>query len=204
MSTPTNTTGINSRKSYTDLWDTMVVDKTKVKEITAMVNTIVKNKARYEAVCKAVGGKMPWYYVGIIHAMEASCNFTKHLHNGDPLKNRTVQVPANRPIADPAAGKGKPYTWEESAIDCCKYKGYDKIAVWDLETVFYQWERNNGFGYKTKGLNSPYLYSYTNQYTKGKYVADGKYDPNAISKQAGCAALLSVMIEMSFLTDNIF
>jgi lysozyme family protein len=41
---------------------------------------------------------IPWGFVAVIHNMEASLDFTKHLHNGDPLTSKTVQVPVARPL----------------------------------------------------------------------------------------------------------
>jgi lysozyme family protein len=41
---------------------------------------------------------------------------------------------------------------------------------------------------------TPYLWSFTNHYTKGKFVADGKFDANAVSKQCGAAAILKLML----------
>jgi len=32
---------------------------------------------------------------------------------------------------------------------------------------------------------SPYVWSGTDQYNRGKYIADGHYDPHAIDKQLG-------------------
>jgi hypothetical protein len=40
------------------------------------------------------------------------------------------------------------------------------------------WHSNNGFGYRAHGINSPYLWSYSNQYHAGKFVSDGVYSPN--------------------------
>jgi lysozyme family protein len=48
-------------------------------------------------------------------------------------------------------------------------------------------------GYKKKGVPSPYLWSYTDQYQAGKYVADGKYDPTAVSKQPGVVAIMKAL-----------
>ena len=48
-------------------------------------------------------------------------------------------------------------------------------------------------GYYSCGINSPYLWSYFNHYTKGKFVADHKYDPNAVSKQCGTAVMLKAL-----------
>ena len=56
---------------------------------------------------------------------------------------------------------------------------------------------NNGFGYRRfhSGVLSPYLWSYSNHYTSGKYVADGTFDPDAVSKQCGSAVILRRMAE---------
>ena len=43
------------------------------------------------------------------------------------------------------------------------------------------------------GVPSPYLWSGTNVYTRGKFVRDGVYDPNAVSAQIGAVALLKRM-----------
>jgi lysozyme family protein len=39
------------------------------------------------------------------------------------------------------------------------------------------------------------LWSFCNLYEKGKYVADGKYDPNAVSKQCGAGVMLKTLAE---------
>ena len=82
---------------------------------------------------------MPWYFIGIIHALEASFNFNGHLHNGDyPLSKRTVSVPANRPeVWNP------PSDWESSAEDAIKYEGFVGQKDWGLERVLYRWETYN-------------------------------------------------------------
>jgi hypothetical protein len=54
-------------------------------------------------------------------------------------------------------------------------------------------EAYNGMGYAAKGRPSPYLWAGTDQYSAGKYVADGKYDPNHVDTQPGCAALIKEM-----------
>ena len=43
-----------------------------------------------------------------------------------------------------------------------------------------------------------YLWSKTNHYSKGKYVYDGVYDPNAVSSQVGAMATLHAGIELGF------
>jgi lysozyme family protein len=51
-------------------------------------------------------------------------------------------------------------------------------------------ETYNGFGYRFQGLVSPYLWSFSNLYAKGKYVADNKFDPEAVSQQCGAGLIL--------------
>jgi len=57
-------------------------------------------------------------------------------------------------------------------------------------------EEYNGLGYAARGRPSPYIWASTNQYVKGKYIADGNYDPNAVDRQLGCAALLVRMMQI--------
>ena len=54
-------------------------------------------------------------------------------------------------------------------------------------------EKFNGMGYNKTGLYSPYLWSYTNYYVKGKFTGHGKFDPDAKSKQPGTAAILKIL-----------
>jgi lysozyme family protein len=133
----------------------------------------------------------PWQLIGAIHHLEANCSFATHLHNGDPLTRRTTHVPAGRPAAAPA--DGRVYTWEESALDALRSKGWDRIAAWPTDRMLYEAERYNGFGYVGKGVNSPYIWSGTSLYSRGKYVADGKYDASAVSQQVGVAAILRAL-----------
>jgi len=57
-------------------------------------------------------------------------------------------------------------------------------------------ERYNGIGYAARGLASPYLWSGTDQYIRGKYVADGVFDPSVVDKQLGCAGLIMRMMQI--------
>jgi hypothetical protein len=68
-------------------------------------------------------------------------------------------------------------------------------AKWNLPVILFKLEGFNGFGYRTKhpDVLTPYLWSFTNHYTKGKFTSDGKFDPNAVSKQCGAAAILKAL-----------
>ena len=64
--------------------------------------------------------------------------------------------------------------------------------------MLYQLEAYNGFGYRTRHpeVLTPYLWSFSNHYTSGKYVADGTWSPTAKSKQCGAAVILRRLAEM--------
>jgi lysozyme family protein len=188
------------KNSYEFLFDTCVIKPSKYKEVDACVDRIVAGKLSYEQVGSATG--IPWYFIGIIHSMECSCNFRTHLHNGDPLTARTVHVPKGYPK------KGTPpFTWNYSAEDALKLKGLDKWTEWNVPGILFQFESYNGFGYRSKGINTPYLWSFSNQYTKGKFVKDGVFSATAVSQQIGAAVLLRRMSERQIAiageTDNI-
>ena len=178
------------RAEYLDLFETCRVTKNP-EEVDDMAARIASNETRYRGVSDPFG--IPWYVVGLIHAMEASLNFTRHLHNGDPLTARTVNVPKGRP----KTGK-PPFTWEQSARDALRYDGFDKVGDWSLTSTLYQLERYNGFGYRAHGINTPYLWSFSNHYTRGKYTSDGQFDANVVSKQIGAAVLLRRMVDGGF------
>ena len=148
---------------------------------------LVGNSDRYRAVGEPSG--IPWYFIACIHLMESSGNFATHLHNGDPLSARTLRVPAGRPEAGEP-----PFSWEESARDAMALKKFDQMEDWSLPRLLFRWERYNGFGYRPREVPTPYLWSGTTVYTKGKYVADGRFDPDAVSRQIGCATLLKALI----------
>lgn len=140
----------------------------------------------------SLSGRIPWYFIACVHYLECSFSFKKHLHNGDPLTGYTVQVPAGRP----KVGHPPPFTFNESAVDALKFMGFDKVRSWILPFILRKLEAYNGFGYfKYQKINSPYLWSFSNHYTKGKYVKDGKFDKEAVSQQTGSAVILKRMEE---------
>ncbi len=138
---------------------------------------------RYVVVADSIG--VPPHVVALIHAMESGLSFSGHLHNGDSLEARTVHVPKGRPLV----GK-PPFSWAESACDALLLHKLDTWDDWSLAGLSYVLERYNGFGYRRHGNVSPYLWSFTTAYTRGKYVSDGHFDPRAVSQQAGAMALL--------------
>ncbi|WP_232830455.1 peptidoglycan-binding protein [Oceanicella sp. SM1341] len=144
---------------------------------------LLRNRALYEGLGARLG--IPWWFIGLIHGLEASFSLETHLHNGDPLSARTVHHPPRRP-----ATGSPPFTWTESATDALTMEGLAGLDDWSLGPALDRLERYNGLGYRNRGVPSPYLWSFSNHYTRGKFVADGRFDPDAVSKQCGAAVLL--------------
>jgi lysozyme family protein len=174
-------------KELEDLFSSCVVKPEKQDAAEKIIATIVANRKRYEEVETATS--VPWYVVAVIHSLEGSLNFKTHLHNGDPLSAKTVNVPKGRPPGPP------PFRWEESAIDALEFDKLTTVGEWKLAGILFELERFNGFGYRIKHpeVLSPYLWSFSNHYTKGKFIKDHKFDPDAVSKQCGAAVILRTM-----------
>lgn len=175
---------------YDRMWAAMQIMPQHQAVVDRDAAKIMGNKARYEGVAQQCG--VPWFVIGLIDQMEAGGGCKAHLHNGDPLDERTIHVPAGRPPA-PAE---PPFTWEQSALDALHYEGFDKVKAWPLATVAGELEKYNGMGYHMKGVPSPYLWSFSNQYTAGKFVKDHVYDPNAVSEQAGALPILKALMAL--------
>lgn len=170
---------------YRRLFDACRIRPERQAAVDDIVDKLIANRARYEAATEGLG--IPWSFVAVIHNMEASLNFSRHLHNGDSLSRRTVRVPKGRPSEG-----SPPFTWEESARDALTFKALNDWHDWSLAGTLYQLERYNGWGYRKyhPEVLSPYLWSGSQLYSAGKYVADGRWSDSAVSQQLGAAVLL--------------
>ena len=144
------------------------------------------HRIRYQPVADKL--QLPWYMIAAIHYRESNYDFTKHLHNGDPLTAKTVHVPAGRPAGTP------PFTWYQSALDALRYVTPPK----NEKQLLSELEKYNGLGYAHRNMNSPYIWAGTDQYIKGKYTSDGKFDENAVDKQLGCVFFLKLKDKVYF------
>ena len=143
-----------------------------------------QNEAKYKEVERQTG--VPAELVAALHWRESGGNFNTYLHNGDPLGKPTVHVPRGVMFND----------WTAAAVDALKNHGGDisSIDKNDVKTYYEYAERYNGLGYRNKGVPSPYVWAGTTNYSGGKYVADGVYDPNHVDKQLGVAIMLKALM----------
>lgn len=174
-------------QEYESLFDTCIALPDKIAKVNWFANKLIENRSRYESVGNPLN--IPWWFIGAIHGLESGFAFDRHLYNGDPLTARTRRVPAGRP-----PNGESPFTWEYSALDALRYMKLDQWGDWSVAGALYQWEAYNGFGYRKYKIHSPYLWSFSNHYEKGRYIRDHVFETNAVSNQCGAATLLRSLV----------
>jgi lysozyme family protein len=153
-------------------------------------------KARYQEISKATG--VPWFVIAVIHEREASQDFTRQLGQGDPLAYVSRHVPRGRgPFLNHPSDPPLQDAFYRGAVDAlvncppyaARWKNWTAGGTLTLLILY------NGTGYEDyHHENSPYDWGATNQEQRGKYVADGKFDPGVWDTQVGCAAMLKGMM----------
>jgi len=185
----------NVKDQLADWWANCKITRQK-ETIKSVAERLYTRKGEfYDPVQKDIG--VPWYMVAVIDERESGASGGA-LHNGDPIigtGKKTYHIPAERgPFA----------TWHEAAIDALTMPGknFDKVKSWNMPLVLYCLEAYNGWGYRLyhPQTPSPYMWSCTNIYddsSKGKYVADGKWQAGVTDKQIGCVPLLKALLELN-------
>ncbi len=178
------------RAQYEMLFNTCRIRPSRAAAVEKVLKKVNSYRAIYEQASATSG--VPWHFIAAVHNLESSLNFKTHLHNGDSLSQRTKNVPAGRPKTG-----SPPFAWDFSAADALAIKGLDSNTDWSLAGTLYQLERYNGWGYRNyhPHVLSPYVWSFSEHYTSGKYVEDGLWSETAVSEQCGAAVLLRRMGE---------
>lgn len=166
------------------------INPDKINELKRLKETFQTNRAKYEEVAAATN--MPAELICFIHWREASGDFGTYLHNGDPLGKPTENQPKGKLFHD----------WKSAAVDALKMHSHlqQKLGITRITRNIGQLaayaEGYNGMGYRNKYQTlSPYVYAGTSLYSGGKYVADGKFDPNVVDKQLGAIAVLKTLFD---------
>ncbi len=167
-------------------WPNLVIDFDALPVLDQVAERLIGSKARYQSLFAQT--RVPWPVIAVIHQRECSQNWNLSIAQGDPWNQVSVHVPT---------GRGPFGSWEEAAVDAlttCEHM--DQWAHWDtMAGVLTRLEMYNGLGYAGMNRPSPYIWSRTDQYVSGKYVADHDFDPSVIDSQEGCSGLLVRMME---------
>ena len=170
---------------YNNLWNKATLQSDDLQRLASTSKTIIKNRARYEAAGQRISHLELWPLIAALHWRESSGNFNTQLAQGDPLNRVSTHVPA---------GMGPYATWEDGAEAALRLKGWQSINEWPISRQLYEAERYNGFGYFSRGVNSPYVWAATSLQQAGKYVADGVWSSTAWDSQLGVAAILKDLL----------
>lgn len=151
----------------------------------APIPRILAARNRYELIQAQTG--VHWVFVASSHYREANLNFSCQLAQGDPLNRVSKNYPYTGPFK----------TFEEGTYDAlvrqAPYAARNKN--WSMPFLLTLEEAYNGLGYARMGIPSPYVWSGTTEYTKGKYIRDRVFDPNTVDKQLGVAGLVMCLLE---------
>jgi lysozyme family protein len=160
-------------------------------------------KARYQGVIDRLQEHdFPlkyWWFVAIVSEREygGPPHWNRQLGQGDPLAAVSHNDPAGRgPFLDHPGDTIGHDAWTRCAldalIDCGPHAA--KWTDWTAGGVMTILEEYNGLGYAARGVPSAYVWSGTDQYVSGKYVADHVYRASAVDVQEGCAPILARMM----------
>lgn len=170
---------------YATNWTRLRIRVERVQGFNALAKKLKTRIPRYKPVSDATG--VPMALIAVLHEREASGDFSTYLGNGQPWNRRTTIVPI---------GVGPFASFEDGAIDAIRRQGLHKVLEWSIERALFEAERWNGFGYRNRGLRSPYLWGGTNLQQPGKFVRDGLFDPNVTDTQPGCAPMLYALFAL--------
>lgn len=141
----------------------------------------------YNDACAATG--VPLAVAAASFEREASSNFALSPAQGDPWNHVSRHVPA---------GRGPFPNWTAAAIDAYRIDGLEKVgaANWTWARACYEEELFNGFGYRSHGIHSPYLFAGTNLYSAGKFTSDHGFSPGAVDEQLGVMPVILRLVEL--------
>lgn len=184
---------------YEYLWPKAVLTGPMADDARQHADWILKNRARLEAFTKKYFPTMPFHVPGIINVLESGLDFNGTLLNGDDFTRKTVHFPS---------GHGPWKSWEEAAVYAFNHEAegwHWVLSKWnwnDVGAYFWLQESWNGhdarlspqYELTTPKGASPYVYSGTQFYVKGKKQENpSRFSKDLVSAQPGCMAILKAL-----------
>lgn len=161
-------------------------------------------KARFQGVTDRLVEQgyqaVPWWFIAVVAEREygGPPHWDKQLGQGDPLSSVSIHDPRGRGpfLHHPEDVTPGHDAWTrgclDALIDCAPHAA--KWTNWTAGGTLTIWEEYNGLGYAAMGVPSAYVWSGTDQYISGKYIADHVYRANVVDVQEGCAGILAMMM----------
>lgn len=177
---------LSLKSEYDDLLSTMAVNSVAAVEAVAKKLIGPNYLPRYQHVSALTG--VPAVLIAALDERESGADPNAALGQGDPWNKISKHVPI---------GFGPWSSWDEAAEFYVKYDHLnDNAYPWSWSYACFKAEAWNGFGPRAHGIHTGYLWSGTNHYSKGKYVADGVWNPDFVDKQLGVVPIMMRMVAL--------
>lgn len=182
------------KHEYEKLLASATIVANREKELAKACENLLKGKEIYQHVADRTG--VPVAYLMATAQREMSGNLHCYLGNGQSLKRKTTIVPLDRgPFLQPF-----PEDFIAGALDALHIDGLDKVASigegWTLARAAYEGETFNGWGYRSHGIPSPYVFGATTAQRSGKFIRDHVYDSGHMDEQLGVIALIEELFKL--------
>lgn len=187
-------------------WHDMHMRANRIGEFDATARRLsaLDAKARYQGVTDRLVEQgfqpVPWWFIAIVSEREygGPPRWDRQLGQGDHMNAVSIHDPKGRgPFLDhPGDITPGHDAWTrcclDALIDCAPHAA--KWTDWTSGGALTLFEEYNGVGYANMGVPSAYVWSGTDQYVSGKYVADHVFRASAVDVQEGCAPILARMM----------
>lgn len=181
------------KDGYERNWANLNIRPARAEEVSKEAKRVLKGRNTYQQIETKTA--VPWWFVGLCHYRESHFNFNTYLGNGQALGKITTIVPKGR---GPFIGAN---AFVDGAVDALRLEGFAAATDWSIARTLFRLEGFNGFGYQSRGVNSPYLYGGSNIYGPpeagaGKFVRDHDFDQDFVDTQLGAAVILKALLEL--------
>lgn len=180
------------QKEYHDLIASATILPVQERTLDTACNNLLKNEDVYQTLSDRLPNKIPTAFLMALSEREMSGNTHCYLGNGQSLSRKTTIVPKGRgPFL-----QSYPENFIVGGLDALHLDGLDKITDWSMERAAYEAEWWNGWGYRSHGIPSPYVFGATSVQRRGKYVSDGVYDASVMDPQLGVIAIIEELFKL--------
>lgn len=178
---------------YARLASIATIKPSREHELEQACISLLRSKALYQRVEQL--SHVPAAALMALAMREMSGNTRCYLGNGQRLTMRTTIVPKGRgpfPNTDDGFIAG---CLDALAIDRLD-QVYKMAGAWSVARFCYESEEWNGWGYRARGIPSPYVFGGTTVQKAGKYVADHVYSATTMDPQLGTLALVQELVKL--------
>jgi lysozyme family protein len=176
---------------YSALLATMRVDPARERELTLRAAAVLAlgqaHSDEWAEVRARTGVPQLWGLASF--ERESGSDYLRSPAQGD----RWDRVSVNEP-----RGLGPYRCWGDACVAAYAIDKLDDVGGtnWTWPRACYEGELYNGFGPRAHGRHTGYLWAWTNIYTGGKYVADGKWDPDHVDEQCGMVPMMAALLRL--------